>query len=241
MFFFRRKRPATSDAKVQSLLFDMFGTTVDWRGGMTEHARRLGAERGIDADWAGLVVAWRARYKPAIEPVRKGKRIWTGLDELHREELDKLVRKFGAAKLTGADRERLTQGWHHLAVWPDVVPALDRLKQHFMIGPLSNGTTRQMVDLAKGSGLPWDVVFGADMFRTYKPAKQMYLGAVALLGLRPAEVLMVAAHNEDLEHARKNGLKTCFVKRATEDAEATGKYDFVVEDFEDLARSLDAV
>ena len=241
MLFFRKKKPVISNTKVQALLFDTFGTTVDWRGSMAEHARRLGVERGIDADWAGLVLEWRAHYKPAIKPVREGKRKWTGFDELHREELNKIVRKFGAAKLTDVDRDRLTQGWHHLAAWPDVVPALHRLKKHFMIGPLSNGTTRQMVDLAKGSGLPWDVVFGADLFRTYKPAKQMYLGAAAWLGLKPEEVLMVAAHNEDLEHARKNGLKTCFVKRLTEDAEATGKYDFVVEDFEHLARSLGAV
>ncbi len=239
MFFFRKKKPVAS--KVQALLFDTFGTTVDWRGSMMEHARQLGAERGIDADWAGLVLEWRAHYKPAIKPVREGRRKWTGFDELHREELDKIVHKFGAAKLTDADRDRLTQGWHHLAAWPDVAYALHRLKKHFIIGPLSNGTMRQMVDLAKMSGLPWDVVFGADMFRTYKPAKQMYLGAVTWLGLKPAEVLMVAAHNEDLEHAQKNGLKTCFVRRATEDAEATGKYDFVVEDFEHLARSLDAV
>ena len=241
MLFFRKKKPEASEAKVQALLFDTFGTTVDWRGSMTEHARRLGAERGIDADWAGLVLEWRAHYKPAIKPVREGKRKWTGFDELHREELDKIVRKFGAAKLTDVDRDRLTQGWHHLAAWPDVASALHRLKKHFMIGPLSNGTTRQMVDLAKGSGLPWDVVLGADLFRTYKPAKQIYLGAAAWLGLEPGEVLMVAAHNEDLEHARKNGLKTCFVKRITEDTEATGKYDFVVDDFEHLARSLGAV
>ena len=239
MFFFRKKKAAAS--KVQALLFDTFGTTVDWRGSMTEHARQLGAERGIDADWEGLVLAWRARYKPAIQPVREGKRQWTGFDELHREQLDKLLRKFGAARLTSADRDRLTLGWHHLAAWPDVVPALDRLKRQYILGPLSNGTTRQMVDLAKESGLPWDVVFGADLFQTYKPAKQMYLGAVALLGLKPDEVLMVAAHNEDLKHAQKYGLKTCFVKRATEDVEAKGKYDFVVEDFEHLARALGAV
>ncbi len=241
MLFFRKKKPAASTTKIQALLFDTFGTTVDWRGSMTEHARRLGAERGINADWAGLVLEWRAHYKPAIKPVREGKRKWAGFDQLHREELDKIVRKFGAAKLTDADRDRLTHGWHHLTAWPDVVPALHRLKKHFMIGPLSNGTTRQMVDLAKGSGLPWDVVFGADLFQTYKPAKQIYLGAAAWLGLKPAEVLMVAAHNEDLEHAQKNGLKTCFVKRVTEDAEATAKYDFIVEDFEHLARSLGAV
>jgi 2-haloacid dehalogenase len=118
---------------------------------------------------------------------------------------------------------------------------LYRLKKHFVVGPLSNGTTRQLVDIAKYANLPWDVVFGADLFRTYKPAPQMYKGAVAYLGLEPGEVLMVAAHNQDLEAAQKQGLRTCFVHRATEDQKVEGKFDFVVDDFEHLARTLGAV
>ncbi len=135
----------------------------------------------------------------------------------------------------------LTFGWHFLQPWPDVVPALHRLKKHFVIGPLSNGTVRQMVDLARFGGLPWDVVFGADLFRTYKPASAIYQGAAKLLELRPEQILMVAAHNEDLEAAQKQGMQTCFVRRPTEDAEATGTFTFVVDDFEHLARTLGAV
>ena len=226
---------------VKALLFDTFGTTVDWQSSMTAHAEAIGAETGIDADWKGLVLEWRAHYKPAIKPVREGKRPWANFDQLHREELDKIVRQYGAGKLSRADRDRLTHGWHALKPWPEVPTALHRLARKFIIGPLSNGTLRQMIDLAQYGGLAWSVVFGADMFRTYKPAPELYQAAVAYLDLEPQQVLMVAAHNEDLEAAAKLGLRTCFVHRSTEDAKVSGSFDYVVDDFEHLARTLNAV
>lgn len=243
MRFFRKvePKPVSSAPRIHALLFDIFGTTVDWHSGMIENARKLGAERGVDADWKGLIEEWRAHYKPAIKPVREGKRPWIDFDQIHREELDKIVGKYGAKALSEADRDVLTRGWRYLRAWPDVVPALYRLKKHFILGPLSNGTTRQLIETARWAGLPWDVVFGADMFRTYKPDPKVYLGAVELLGLQPENVLMVAAHSEDLEAAQKYGLRTCFVRRPTEDAAANGTFDHTVDDFEHLARTLGAV
>ena len=190
---------------------------------------------------SGLVKEWRAHYKPAIKPVREGKRPWTGFDELHREELDKIAKKYRAGKLSEDQRDRLTHGWHALKPWPEVAGALHRLAKHFILGPLSNGTTRQLIDIARYGNLPWHVIFGADMFRTYKPAPELYKGSVALLGLKPEEVLMVAAHNQDLQAAQKCGLRTCFVHRPTEDQKVEGTYDFVVDNFEHLARTLNAV
>ncbi len=225
----------------KALLFDIFGTTVDWHGGMIDQAIRLGEQRGIVADWEGLIEEWRAHYKPAIKPVREGKRPWIDFDQIHREELDKIVADYGAEQLSSADRDTLTRGWRSLHPWPDVVSSLYRLKKHFILGPLSNGTTRQLIETARFAGLPWDAVFGADMFRTYKPDPKVYLGAVALLGLQPEEVLMVAAHIEDLKAAQKNGLRTCFVHRPTEDQKVEGTFDYVVDDFEHLARMLGAV
>ena len=225
----------------KALLFDTFGTTVDWYTSMLAHARGIGTEAGIDADWEGLVRGWRAHYKPAIKPVREGKRPFTGFDQLHREELDKILKQFGAGKLSDKDRDRLTRGWHELKAWPEVPAALHRLAKHFILGPLSNGTTRQLIDIARYANLPWSVVFGADMFRTYKPAPDLYKGAVAYLELAPDEILLVAAHNEDLAAAQEQGLRTCFVHRPTEDAEAKGHFDLVVNDFEHLARTLGAV
>lgn len=237
--FRRRQSPIANAPAIRAILFDTFGTTVDWLSSITSHGQRLGAEKGIDADWHALAKAWRARYPHAIKPVREGKRPWTDFDTLHREQLDKVIGEFRPAKkLTSADRDVLTHGWHYLEPWPDVVPGLNALKPNFLLGPLSNGTTRQMVDLARWGSLPWDVVFGADLFRTYKPDKKLYLGAADLLSLEPAEILMVAAHNQDLEAAKSHGMKTCFVHRPTEDPEPTGSYDYVVEDFEHLAHAL---
>lgn len=240
LFSFRRKQPKPAPPPTRAVLFDIFGTTVDWYTSMVAHAERLGIERRIDADWPGLIKEWRALYQPAIKPVREGKRPWTGFDILHREQLDKIVGKFGARRLSDKDRDLLTQGWHYLKPWPDVIPGLQVLRKNYIVGPLSNGSTRQMIDLARWSGLPWDVLFGADMFRTYKPDKRIYLGAAAHLGLEPSEILMVAAHNQDLEAAAAHGMKTCFVRRQTEDPEPTGSYDYVVDSFELLAGNLNA-
>ncbi len=239
--FRRKKASPKTPPKIKAILFDTFGTTVDWQSSMIAHAERLGEEKGINADWPGLVDAWRALYQPAIKPLREGKRPWTGFDILHREQLDRILPRFGAAqRLSSADRDLLTHGWHYLDPWPDVVPALAHLKHGYIIGPLSNGTTRQMVDLTRWGHLPWDVTFGADMFRTYKPDKKIYLGAAAFLALETAEILMVAAHNQDLEAAQKLGLKTCFVQRSTEDPKPTSTYDFVVDNFKQLAQNLNA-
>ncbi len=235
------KQTNAAKPALKALLFDTFGTTVDWLSSMTAHAVRIGAEAQVPADWGALVREWRAHYKPAIKPVREGKRPWAGFDELHREELDKIVKQFGAGKLSKADRDRLTHGWHELKPWPEVPAALHRLAKHFIVGPLSNGTTRQMIDLARYGNLPWTVVLGADMFRTYKPAPELYKGAVGLLGLQPEEVLMVAAHNQDLEAAGKQGLRTCFVHRPTEDQKVEGSFDYLVDNFEHLARVLGTV
>ena len=241
--FGKRKvtQPVIGTLPIRALLFDTFGTTVDWSSSMIAHAEKIGAETGVQADWPGLVREWRAHYKPAVKPVREGKRPWADFDELHREELDRIAGEFGAGKLGDAARTRLNHGWHELQAWPDAVPALHRLTKHFILGPLSNGTVRQMIDLARYNNFPWSVVFGADLFRTYKPAPELYKASVAYLGLQPREVLMVAAHNEDLEAAAKLGLRTCFVRRPTEDPQPIRTFDYVVDDFEHLARTLGAV
>ena len=234
----KKKSAGLDPTKVEAVLFDVWGTTVDWLSGMTAHGQRLGAERGIDADWKGLAEEWRAHYKPAIKRVRDGRRKWANFDTLHREELDKIVGKYGAKKLKSKDRELLTQGWHSLQPWPDVVPALQQLKTRRIIGPLSNGATRQLVDIARGANLPWDVIFGGDIFRAYKPDKRVYLGAAELLGLKPERILLVAAHTQDLEAAKKQGYRTCFVRRPTEDPEPAGSDHPVIDSFQALPQIL---
>ena len=213
---------------------------MDWRGSLTEYCRRFGAERGLSADWEALVVEWRSLYPEAIAPVRDGKRLWAGFDELHRETLDSLLPKYGLNTLSDADRDLLNLGWQALDPWPDAVPGLARLRQRFLLGPLSNATTRQLIGISRHAGLTWDCVLGGDIFHTYKPMPAVYLGAASLLHLAPESVLMVAAHNLDLQGAQKAGFRTAFILRDTEEPEPEGAYTYTARDFHDLASQLGA-
>ncbi len=206
----------SAKTQVQALLFDVFGTVVDWRGSIIAELTGFGAEKGIAADWAAFTDDWRAMYQPAMEEVRSGRRPWTILDVLHRESLDKLIAKYGIDGLSEADKDHLNRVWHRLKAWPDAVAGLTRLKARYIIGTLSNGNVGLLTRMAKHAGLPWDVVLGAETARAYKPLPQAYLASAALLNLEPAQVMLVAAHNGDLEAAAAAGLRTAFVARPQE-------------------------
>ena len=228
-----------------AIVFDTFGTVVDWRGSLIGELTAFGAARGIAADWAGLVDAWRAAYHPSMQRVRAGEVGWTRLDDLHRASLDRLVEKFGIAGLSEADLAHINRGWHRLHPWPDAVAGLARLKTRFIIGPLSNGNVSLLTNMAKHAGLPWDMVFGSDLFGHYKPDPETYLGVARLLDLEPGRVMMAAAHNGDLAAARTCGLMTAFFPRPAEygphqkrDFAAEGDWDVVAADIGDLAGRL---
>ena len=224
--------------KPQALLFDVFGTVVDWRGSLTQQLVQLGQARGLTADWARLVTQWRASYQPALQEVRSGCRPFVDLDILHREMLDRLLPAFGLGALDDGDRDRMVRGWHRLDAWPDAVAGLARLKSAFIVATLSNGGVHLLVDMARYAGLPWDAVFSAGNFRHYKPDREVYLGAAELLARPPASLMLVAAHNNDLKAARTCGLKTAYVQRPTEDARPDCDWDIVARDFVDLANQL---
>jgi len=230
---------------ISALVYDTFGTLVDWRGSLIAELSAWGKGRGISVDWEAFTDAWRGGYQPAMEPIRKGERGFTSLDVLHRETLDKLVVQFGITGLSEADLQHLNRGWHRLTPWPDVVPGLTRLKKRFIIGPMSNGNTALLLNMAKNAGIPWDTVLGSDTFRAYKPMPEAYLGMCKLLDLPPDRVMLCAAHNGDLGAAQKCGLRTAFIARPHEfgphpnpDAKATGNWDFVTKDVMDLADQL---
>jgi len=194
---------------LKALLFDVFGTCVDWRTSVAREAEALGLPGERVAD------AWRARYQPQLETVRSGQREWVVLDVLHREALDDVLDELGL-ELGRTERDALTLAWHRLDPWPDTVPGLARLKERYVIAPCSNGHIAQSVNLARHADLPWDAILGAEIARAYKPDPNVYLASVAALGLEPAEVMMVAAHNGDLEAAAACGLRTAFVARPRE-------------------------
>lgn len=232
---------------VKALLFDTFGTVVDWRSSLIAELTGFGRRKGVAADWTLLVDEWRAAYHPSMDRVRNREQPWTSLDELHRQSLEKLVAALGIAGVGADELDELTGAWRRLHPWPDAVEGLERLASRYILGPLSNGNVSLLVRLRKFAGLPWDVILGADLWRHYKPDPEAYQGACRLLDLRPGEVMLVAAHNDDLRAARGQGLRTAFVPRPAEygprqrkDIAPEAAWTVVASDFKDLAFLLGA-
>ena len=230
----------------KALLFDVFGTVVDWRGSVARAGEKLGAEKGLDVDWAAFADAWRGRYVPSMDRVRRGELPWTNLDDLHRASLEEVLDEFGVTGLQEDEKVRLNEVWHRLDPWPDTPIGLFRLKDQYIIAPLSNGNVRLLVDLARHAGLPWDLVLSAELARHYKPDREAYLLGPALLNLAPEEVMMVAAHPDDLRAAASCGLRTAYVSRplefgpGSELAAPDPAFDLVAGDFTELAEMLGA-
>lgn len=231
--------------QVKALVFDVFGTVVDWRGSIIREGRALGRRHGLDVDWVAFADAWRAGYRPAMARVRSGELPWTRIDDLHRMILGDLLRQFKIRGLAEAEIDELNRVWHRLRAWPDARRGLARIKRDYIIGTLSNGNIGLLVNMARNAKLPWDCVFSAEIFRHYKPDPETYLGAADLLGLSPGEVMMVAAHKDDLHAAKACGLKTAFVRRPLEygpnvrmDLKAERAFDCNADDFLHLARQL---
>ena len=230
---------------VRALTFDIFGTVVDWRTSILREGQLLQQRLALPAqDWAAFADAWRAGYQPAMHEVRSGALPWTDIDGLHRRILDRLLAARGI-ELHEDDAADFNRVWHRLIPWPDSVPGLYRLKQRYTITSLSNGNVALLVNMAKHAGLPWDTVLSAELFQHYKPDAEAYLGAAAMLGLQPHEVMMVAAHKNDLRAAQAAGLRAAFVQRpleygdpAKKDLKPEKDFDVNAQDFNDLATKL---
>lgn len=231
--------------QIRALAFDVFGTVVDYRGTIIAEGEAINRMHGLAVDWAAFADAWRGRYRPNMDRVARGELPWMNLDALHRRALDELLAEFGVTTLSAAEVETLNRVWHRLRPWPDAVPGLSRLRAGYILATLSNGNVALLVDMARAAGLPWDVIFSAELVRAYKPDPRAYQMTHTLLGLRPDEVMLVAAHPDDLRAARAQGLRACFTPRpleagpnATPPTIATREVDLVAHDFGDLARLL---
>ncbi len=232
---------------VRALVFDVFGTVVDWRGGVARETAAFLACHAPAADPAAFADAWRRQYQPAMEQCRSGQRAFTRLDVLHRENLAEILPKFDIAPDTvpAEELDELNLAWHKLDPWPDVVAGLTRMKQSRIIAPLSNGNVILMLDIAKRASLPWDAILGAEVVQAYKPMPEAYLRTADMLALRPDQVCLVAAHNSDLAAARRVGYRTAFVARPTEhgpgqttDLAPEQEWDCIAGDFVELAHKL---
>lgn len=230
---------------IRALIFDVFGTVVDWRGSIIREVRSLARQRRIRIDAVAFADAWRAGYQPSMGRVRAGELPWTKIDDLHRMVLETLLPRFSLTQLTEAERVHLNQVWHRLKPWPDARAGLRELKRTRTIATLSNGNVSLLINMAKAGGLPWDAVFSGETFHHYKPDPESYLGACEHLSLPPAQVMMVAAHKNDLVAAQGCGLATAFVRRPLEfgpdahvDVKSDVRFDFNADDFLDLAKQL---
>ncbi len=233
---------------VKAAIFDIFGTVVDWRSSVSADLAAFAAGKGLEGvDWLEFAVEWRKLYQPSMEEVRSGRRAWTILDVLHRESLDRLIARYGIKGLSEADVEHMNRAWHRLKPWPDVLEGLKRMKPKLILAPCSNANIALMVNMARHNGFPWDCILGAETARAYKPMPEAYIASCRHLGLPPAEVMMVAAHNGDLKAAKAQGLATGFVPRPTEHGPGQSTdlaadpacVDVAATDFIDLALKLE--
>lgn len=232
--------------EIKALTFDVFGTVVDWRNSVIREGQQLGQSKGLTVDWAAFADEWRAGYAPAMNQVRQGELPWTRLDALHRMTLDRLLAQFGIADhLDETDKAHFNRVWHRLDPWADSIEGLSLLKQRFILATLSNGNVSLLVNMARYAGLPWDCVLSSELAGHYKRDPQVYQMAMRLLDLKPSQVMMVAAHQDDLQAAHREGMRTAFIKRplehgpeATPDLSVAPCFDLVADDFIDLARQL---
>ena len=208
---------------IKALVFDVFGTLVDWRGSIAREAEALLAPLGISLDWLEFADAWRDQYQPAMEEVRAGRLPFSKLDVLHRRNLDVILAEFAIDHVGEATRHALNLAWHRLDAWPDVSPGLHALKARYLLAPCSNGNISLMVDLGRRNGFPWDAILGAEVARDYKPKPEVYLSAVSAFDLQPEQVMMVAAHSSDLAAAAAVGLRTAFIARPDEHGPGRGE------------------
>jgi 2-haloacid dehalogenase len=232
---------------VKAVLFDVFGTVVDWRSGVAAAVRRFAGEHGLELDADAFADAWRSRYVPGMRRVSTGERPFVLLDVLHRENLDGVLEYLGldTGRFGSAALDELNRAWHFLPPWPDSVPGITALKRDYIVGPLSNGNTSLLLDMAKAGGLPWDLILGSDVSKAYKPTMEAYLRPAAILGLEPGEILLAAAHEADLAAASKAGLACAFISRPLEQGPgitgvgaATKSWDLSVSSITELADLL---
>jgi 2-haloacid dehalogenase len=240
-------RSPSTGRTVRAVLFDVFGTVVDWRSGVSAAVRAFATEHALALDPDEFADAWRALYQPAMQRIRSGQRGYVSLDVLHRENLCAVLRErdIDPGAFAPAELDFLAVAWHFLPPWPDSPAGIRQIKQDFVVGPLSNGTTAMLIDMAKAADLAWDVVLGSDISRAYKPSPEAYRRPAVILELHPGEVMLAAAHNEDLAGARAAGLATAFIARPAEhgphqqkDLTATADWDLTAASITDLASQL---
>jgi 2-haloacid dehalogenase len=232
-------------SEVVALVFDTWGTTVDWRGSLLDELQAFGQRWQLDVDWNVFLDEWRSAYKPTMQKINSGELPWMKSDEFYRHALDQLLAKHKIAGIGEDEIDHLNRAWTRTRPWPDSVAGLLILKRQYILSPLSNASFAWLIEIARFAGLPFDCIISSENARRYKPHPEVYLTAVRLLGCKPEQVMLVAAHNYDLRAARALGMKTGFISRPmefgsrqSEDLRAEEDWDVVAEDMIDLAKKM---
>ena len=233
---------------VKAMTFDVFGTVVDWRSSIAREAKIMGEQKGFDFDWDNFADKWRAGYGPSMNKVRTGELPWTKIDVLHRMILDELLSEYNITNLTESEKDHFNRAWHRLDPWPDSVPGLTELKKNYVISPLSNGNVALLVNMAKHGGLPWDTVLSAELAQHYKPDPEAYQSTSEFLGFPIEQIMMVAAHKNDLKSAMGQGMMTGYIPRPKEhgpnttvDSNPEDYIDIIGENFVDFANKMQSL
>jgi|TARA_B100001750_G_scaffold248346_1_gene278617 2-haloacid dehalogenase len=233
---------------VKAMTFDVFGTVVDWRSSIAREAKMMGEQKGFDFDWDNFADKWRAGYGPSMNKVRTGELPWTKIDVLHRMILDELLSEYNITNLTESEKDHFNRAWHRLDPWPDSVPGLTELKKNYVISPLSNGNVALLVNMAKYGGLPWDTVLSAELAQHYKPDPEAYQSTSEFLGFPIEQIMMVAAHKNDLKSAKGQGMMTGYIPRPKEhgpnttvDSNPEDYIDIIGENFVDFANKMQSL
>ena len=233
---------------VKAMTFDVFGTVVDWRSSIAREAKMMGEQKGFDFDWDNFADKWRAGYGPSMNKVRTGELPWTKIDVLHRMILDELLSEYNITNLTESEKHHFNRAWHRLDPWPDSVPGLTELKKNYVISPLSNGNVALLVNMAKYGALPWDTVLSAELAQHYKPDPEAYQSTSEFLGFPIEQIMMVAAHKNDLKSAKGQGMMTGYIPRPKEhgpnttvDSNPEDYIDIVGENFVDFANKMQSL
>jgi len=236
-----RSTTSTTRSGVKILVFDVIGTVVDWQGSLSAEGSELGKAKGLKADWAAFAKDWASAYGQSVHDVSSGALPWATVDELNRKSLDRVLGHLNISGLSDQEKDDLNLAWHRLKPWPDSVAGLARLRKGFVITPLSNCNRALLTDLSRKDGLPWNDIWSVEGIRRYKPDPAVYRGAAEHFHVRSDEMMMVAAHQYDLDAAKKLGMKTAYVVRVTENETnppQPGEYDLVVSDLDELASRL---
>ncbi|TFK32194.1 haloacid dehalogenase [Crucibulum laeve] len=245
--------------KIEALIFDVFGTVVDWQSTVTRELKELGEKHGAPTttEWDKFAQEWESQLTQHTRRVAAGGAGSFNVDIVYREILDSMLNSEAWSTIgsiwSEETRNGLSMVWHRLDGWPDATPGLYALKKHTIIATLSNGNVRLLVDMAKHADLPWDAVLSAELFQAYKPNSKIYLSALQHLSVPPERIALVAAHMYDLRAARALGMQTVYVPRPDEEGDPSvksgevkskkdgGEVDWVVGSFEELAQVVERV